>query len=74
MKVHVKCLLDLSKEKVCTHHDSTTQEMPSGSTARELAEKLHLEEEKVKLVFINYKEATLDTELHEGDDIAFSPY
>lgn len=74
MKVHVKCLLDLSKEDICTHHGSTPQDIPPGTTARGLAEKLQMDDAKIKLVFINYKEATLDDELHDGDDIAFSPY
>lgn len=74
MNVHVKCLLNLSKENLCTYHDSTLQEVPAGSTARELATRLKLNPDKIKLVFINYKESELDTELHEEDDIAFSPY
>jgi hypothetical protein len=74
MNVHVKCLLDLSKENVCNHHDSILYEMPAGSTARDLAAKLQLDADKIKLVFINYKESVLDAELHEEDDIAYSPY
>jgi hypothetical protein len=49
-------------------------DLPAGATAKDLAEKLDLEPDNIKLVFINYKESTLDAELHEGDDIAFSPY
>jgi|GEM_PF-952323 hypothetical protein len=74
MNVRVKCLLDLSKENVCDPHDSMQYDLPAGATAKDLAEKLDLEPDNIKLVFINYKESTLDAELHEGDDIAFSPY
>ncbi|MGE4543325.1 MAG: MoaD/ThiS family protein [Pedobacter sp.] len=74
MNVHVKCLLNLSKENVCNYHDSTLHDVPTGTTAGELATRLQLNPDKIKLVFINYKECELDTELHEEDDIAFSPY
>lgn len=74
MNVHVKCLLDLSKEDICTHHDSNVHQVPVGTTARQLAERLQMDPEKIHLIFINYKEGTLDTILQEGDDVAFSPY
>ncbi len=74
MNIHVKCLNNLSRENVCNAHASTLHEVPTGTTARELATRLQLNPDKIKLVFINYKESEPDTELHEEDDIAFSPY
>lgn len=74
INVHVKCLSNLSTKDVCDSQDSTLYEVPTGTTARELAGKLQLDPETIKLVFINYKENGLDDELHDGDDIAFSPY
>jgi len=73
MNVHVKCLLDLSRENICDHRNSTLHEVPAGTTAGELASILKLDPAKIHLVFINYKESTLDAELHDEDDVAFSP-
>ncbi len=74
MQVHAKCFLDLSRDQVCDYHGSTPHELADGATARDLAVKVGLDPENIKLVFVNHKETTLDIPLNEGDQVAFSPY
>jgi molybdopterin converting factor small subunit len=74
MQVQAKCFLDLSRDKVCDFHGSTPYELADGATARDLAVKVGLKPEEVKLIFVNHVEKTLDSKLKNGDEVAFSPY
>lgn len=74
MQVHAKCFLDLSGGEACDYKDSTPHELADGATARDLAVKVGLDPEKIKLIFVNHEEVPLSTVLKDGDQVAFSPY
>jgi molybdopterin converting factor small subunit len=40
---------------------------------RDLVKKLDLDEDEIKIIFVNHKEKTLESVLKEGDQIALSP-
>ena len=74
MQVQAKCFLDLSRNQVCDSHRSRSFELSEGATARDLAAKVGLDPEGIKLIFVNHREKTLDSNLKNGDEVAFSPY
>lgn len=74
MQVQAKCFLDLSRDAVCDYHGSTPYELAEGATARDLALKVGLKPDDIKLVFVNHKEEALEVVLKDGDQVAFSPY
>lgn len=73
MKVNVKCLAQLSKEKVCDHHGSTPHEIADGTTVRGLAQHLELNLDDISIIFLNHREVEMDAVLKEGDSVAFAP-
>jgi molybdopterin converting factor small subunit len=73
MKVNVKCFATLSKEGKCDYHGSTAYELADKSTVRDLVKKLELNEDEIKIIFINHREEALETVLKEGDQVALSP-
>lgn len=73
IKVKVKCFSTLVKADACDYQGSTEYEMPERATIRDLIEKLQLPVEAIKLVFLNGKEAPVDTLLKDGDQLGFSP-
>jgi len=48
-------------------------EMPEGATAEQLATRVGLDVEEVKIVFVNHREVELSHVLHDGDKVAMSP-
>jgi molybdopterin converting factor small subunit len=47
--------------------------MPEGATAEQLATRVGLDVEEVKIVFVNHREVELSHVLHDGDKVAMSP-
>ena len=73
MKVQIKCFATLSKEEVCDYHDATTYELDEGATVAELAKKVDVDPEEVKIIFVNNKQAQMDHVLSDGDQVALAP-
>lgn len=73
MKVNVKCFANLSKEGKCDYHGATAYDIADKATVRDLVKKLDLDEDEIKIIFVNHKEETLESVLKEGDQIALSP-
>jgi molybdopterin converting factor small subunit len=73
MKVKIKCFATLSKDDVCDYHDATTYELASGATVADLAKKVEVDAEEVKIIFVNNKQATMDHVLSDGDQVALAP-
>jgi rubredoxin/sulfur carrier protein ThiS len=73
IKVKVKCFSTLVKEDICDYKGSTEHELSEGSTVHDLIEKLGLPLEAIKIIFLNSKEVGVDTLLHSGDQLGFSP-
>ncbi|MCD4689145.1 MAG: hypothetical protein K8R55_07410 [Desulfuromonadaceae bacterium] len=47
--------------------------MPAGATVNEITQIMGVKTEEVKLIFVNYKEVSMNTLLHEGDEVGLSP-
>ena len=73
MKVQVKCFSTLSKDDVCDFHDAKSYELSDGATVKDLAGKVDVDPEEVKIIFVNHKSASMDHVLTNGDQVAFSP-
>jgi rubredoxin/molybdopterin converting factor small subunit len=73
MKVNVKCFSTLAKEKVCGFRADTEYELYEGSTVHDLAERLEIPLDAIKIVFQNHREVGFHNVLHEGDRVGFSP-
>ncbi|MEZ4601193.1 MAG: hypothetical protein R2940_15495 [Syntrophotaleaceae bacterium] len=73
MRVQVKCFSTLSKEDVCDFHDAKSYELSEGATVKDLAGKIEIEPEEVKIIFVNHKSASMGDVLKNGDQVAFSP-
>lgn len=73
MKVQIKCFATLSKDEVCDYHDATTYELPSGATVADLAKKVEVDAEEVKIIFVNNKQAEMNHVLNDGDQVALAP-
>ena len=73
MKVQFKCFASLPEKYACDYAEGTEHEIESGETVGKFAARMNIPEEDIKIVFLNGKNATLDTKLNNGDRIAFAP-
>jgi rubredoxin len=73
VNVKVKCFSTLARGSSCGFRADSEYMLYEGSTIHELAEKLEVPIEAVKMVFCNSREVGFDTVLHAGDRVAFSP-
>jgi molybdopterin converting factor small subunit len=48
-------------------------ELPSGSRVEDLLPRLGLSQDRIKMIMVNGRGATLDTEISEGDRVALFP-
>lgn len=73
MNVNVKCFAQLARDEICDYKKSTPQNLPLGSSVKELIGKLGLRNEEIKLIYVNHVIVPAETLLHEGDTIALAP-
>ncbi len=73
MKVQFKCFASLPENYACDYAEGTEHEIESGETVGKFADRMNIPAEEIKIVFLNGKNATLDTELNNGDRLAFAP-
>lgn len=73
MKVNVKCFSTLADAEACDYKDTTEYELQAGATPVQLMEKLNISPDQVKLIFVNGKRATPETQLSEGDQVGLAP-
>ncbi len=72
VNVKVKCFSNLARD-MCGFQAEKEMELYEGSTVHDLAEKLEVPLEAVKMVFRNNREVGFETVLAAGDRVAFSP-
>ncbi len=53
--------------------ENDAKKFQSGTTVREVIEKLRIPEEKVSIIFVNGRHAGRDQELADGDTLALFP-
>jgi rubredoxin len=73
INVKARCFGTLAKEEVCGFRADSSHDLYEGSTVHDLADKLEVPIEAVKIIFRNHREADGDTVLRAGDRVAFSP-
>ncbi len=73
MNVNVKCFAQLGRDEICDYKNSKPQDLPHGSSVKELIDKLGFRHEEIKLIFVNNLIVPPETLLHEGDNVALAP-
>lgn len=73
MKVSLRCFANLVKKDVCDYRESTAYDLPPGAKVTNLIDNLGFRGEEIKLVYVNNVIVPQNTQLHEGDRIAFAP-
>lgn len=73
MKVHIKCFATLSQDEVCDYHGAKAYELDEGATVADLAKKVDVDTEDVKIIFVNNKSVQMNYVLSDGDQVALSP-
>ncbi|GBC59500.1 molybdopterin synthase sulfur carrier subunit [Desulfonema ishimotonii] len=68
--ITVRLFATLSK---LTPENSDHYPIAPGTTVRELARNLNIPEKDAKLLFINNRKATLDSEIQDGDRVGIFP-
>jgi molybdopterin converting factor small subunit len=73
MKISVKCFSTLVNPDTCDFSGSTALELAEGQTVADVARTLGVDQGDVKLVFVNYRHAGMDTRLADGDTVGLAP-
>jgi molybdopterin converting factor small subunit len=66
-------LLPFRKKESAIIMAARAYELADKSTVRDLVKKTELNEDEIKIIFINHREEALETVLKEGDQVALSP-
>jgi len=73
MDISLKCFATLVEADKCDYKNSTSRNLPEGTTVRELLDREGIPEKDVKLIFVNGKKTSLDTPLRNGDRVGLAP-
>ena len=73
MKVTVKCFSSLADADTCDYKDSTAYELEDGETVTALSKRLNQSPENIKIVFVNGKQAEMNSVLKDGDQVGLAP-
>ena len=73
MKVSLKCFATLADGQHCDFKDSERHEVQPGETVGNLVERLKIDREQVRIVFVNGRSESLEKVLDDGDQIALAP-
>jgi len=73
MKITVKCFSSLADADTCDYKDSTSYELENGETVMALIKRLNQSPEKIKIVFVNGKNAETNSVLKDGDQVGLAP-
>ena len=69
IKITVKLFATLRRGRF----ENDSKKFPSGTTVRDVIEKLNIPDEKVSIIFLNGRHAKRDHELEDGDTLALFP-
>ena len=75
MRILVKLSTTL-RDHVPDYHPTPGLELddvPEGSTVAQVAQRLNIPEKEIKIIMVNSRQQSLDTELHENDRLALFP-
>lgn len=73
MQIHLKCFATLAETGACDYKGSTPYTVKEGAQVRDLMKEARIAEKDVKLIFVNGKQAELDTVLCAGDQVGLAP-
>ncbi len=73
MDIKLKCFATLAEADKCDYQNSTPKTLPEGATVGKLLSQAAIPEREVKLIFVNGQKASLDTVLHNGDQVGLAP-
>jgi len=73
MKVDLKCFANLVDPETCDFRESTAYNLADGTTVKDLIREAGIDQNEVKIAFINSNVVDLDTTLSEGDRVGLAP-
>ena len=73
MKIEIKCFSKLATGDKCDYRESTLYELAQGQTVEDLFQKVGINKDDVKLVFVNSKKVDFSAVLSEGDRVGLAP-
>ena len=73
MKVELKCFANLVDPGTCDFRESTAYKMDDGNTVKDLIQKAGINENEIKVAFVNSNVVELDTALSDGDRVGLAP-
>jgi molybdopterin converting factor small subunit len=73
MEILLKCFATLSEADACDYKGSTPRKLSDGAKVRDLLKEANIAEKDVKLIFVNGRQAELDTLLRAGDQVGLAP-
>jgi molybdopterin converting factor small subunit len=73
MKVDVKCFATLANEDTCDYRQPIAYDLADGQTVGDLADRVGVAAEDVKITFVNGRQAGRNTVLAHGDRVGFVP-
>ena len=73
MKIEVKCFSTLVEPDTCDFNNSTVYELSEGQTVEDLAQRIGVASDDVKIAFVNGRIENFTTVLHDGDRVGLSP-
>jgi len=73
MEVTLKCFSTLVNPETCNFENSTTYKLDDGQTLQDLVQRAGIDEEEVKIAFVNSRRVGLDTVLSDRDRVGLAP-
>jgi len=73
MNVSLKCFGQLANSGACDYRAAAPHDLPAGTRAADLIDRLGFRDEEVKLVYVNNLIVPPQTTLQDGDRVALAP-
>ncbi len=73
MKVEIKCFSTLADGDRCDYTDAKSYDLADNQTVGDLAEKVGIAKDDIKVAFVNNRRVNVDTVLNDGDRVGLAP-
>jgi molybdopterin converting factor small subunit len=73
MNINIKCFATLANTETCDFRTAATFDLPAGQTIKNLLPRIGVDQEAVKIAFVNNRIVGLNTVLEDGDQVALAP-
>ena len=73
MKINLKCFADLAKEYDCDYREPTALEVTESANVDDVLRARGVNQDRVKIVFVNGRSVDATRSLSDGDRVALVP-